>query len=412
MTRRALPMLLLVVSLVIVGGSVAAVAATSPGITDCGTGDASRWRDGSRTGATWILLSSRNQTCAQARRWVAPLSAKTGSSGAIDQVSFRLDTPEPAACVVRRSLLIGICTIPVAAGAAKTVLLMAKTAINDSLRAAFVSSPATLTSTVVAVTGRPADGLVVTDPGAGGAGGKRPDECSLTDGPSWRIAGVTGTRWRSYGGGGLPCLSAKGWVADVGARLVAHAGGRPTSFAGGDRWICHVGTREAMVGVCARPRRSTEPGADLEPKYVVVLPGSGQDQIAARVRANGYDAAVRQMGLPFAEVDAVDACGVTKAAIWQADSDKWRLATTGGYPCATALFFARVLSAWSLAGGARRAGVLGNWRCTSTAETLATRCVWTVAWPSDGRERAPLAIGLVPDKPGAAASLEALMTGP
>lgn len=408
---RALSVLMCAVAVV---AAVAATtgAATSPSIADCGAVDGARWRDGTRTGEAWILLSSRNQTCAQARRWVASLSARTASSGTIDQVSYRADTPEPGSCTARRSLLIGICIIPVEGSVARTVLLMAKTAVNDALRAGFLSTPATLGATVVAVTGRPADATRLEPAGGGSTSGRRPDECSLTDGPSWRIAGTTGTRWRSYGGGGLPCLNAKGWVADVGARLVAHAGGRPTSFDGGDRWTCHVGTREAMIGVCARARRSTEPGADLEPKYVVILPGTGQTEIAERVRQHGYDAAVKRMGRPFAEVGTVDACSVTKAAIWRSDSDKWRLATTGGYPCSTALAFARRLSEWSLAGGAHRVGVGGDWQCTSTVSTLTTRCVWTVDWPRDGQARAPLAIGIAPERPGAAAALEALLAGP
>lgn len=409
---RALSVLLCASATLLAVGFVTSTASTSPGTVDCGTLDASRWRDGARAGQAWILLTSRNQTCAQARRWVAALSARTASSGTIDQVSYRAETPAPASCVVRRSLLIGICTIPVEGGTPKLVLLMAKTTINDALRAGFASTPATLQSTVIAVTGRPADATRLEPAGGGSTSGRRPDECSLTDGPTWRVAGLTGTRWRSYGGGGLPCLNAQGWVADVAARLVRHGGGRPTSFDGGDRWTCHVGTREAMIGVCARARRSTEPGADLEPKYVVVLPGTGQTEIAERVRQNGYDAAVKQMGRPFAEVGTVDACGVPKAAIWQRGSDKWRLATTGGYPCSTALAFARRLSEWSLAGGSHRAGVLGDWQCASTVSTLATRCVWAVDWPRDGRVRAPLAIGIVPDRPGAAAALETLMGGP
>jgi hypothetical protein len=405
---------LLVVAIFLVGsGSGRAAAAAA--FTDCGSAVGARWQQGRDSGVKWHVLATPNFRCVGARGWVADLSARSASTGTVDTVRFAGGSGW--SCFAGRSLLLGMCVSrDPAGGSDRVVIVLGASPANQFLFDGFKAGSASATSALTGLLGSGGSGSGLTVTALRGRTGRAPAVCTTIAGPGWRIVPQSGSTWRVYAGGGLKCLAAQGWVADLGARLATHRGGAPLEFDGGDGWRCVVGTQNAYVGTCGRPRSAREPGGDLELKYVTVVPAGVQEALVARVASNGFDAAVRTLFYPVSAEGAFRRCGGWKGASWRAGgvtSDRWLYGVAGGYPCRPTIGFLSTLATWAKNDtGTRNVGVAGDWQCRSTAASLQTVCTWNGPPPaSDRREHAPLRVAIVADRAGAATELARLLGG-
>lgn len=394
--------------------ALSASAATSPGaLVDCGTAISAQWRQGADSSTKWVVLATRNLRCVAARSWVADLAPKAASSGTVDVVRFA--GGDGWACLAGRSLLLGMCTSRDPAGTGnRVVMVIAASRANEFLIEGLASGSPSAAAALTGLTGSGGSTGGLTVSALRGRTGRAPTACVVTTGPAWRMGPRSGTQWRVYAGGGLTCLAAQGWLADLGSRLARHAGGAPAAFDGGDGWRCVVG-KDAAVGACARGRTPREQGGDVELKYVVVAPVGADEAVLRRIASHGYDAGIRTLFYPSARVGSFERCGSWKGVSWRASSatgNRWRLGVAGGYPCASALASAPTLAGWSVADtGTRDVGVRGAWSCRSTAASLQTVCTWDGPSPSDGRTHAKLRIALVADRTGSADALATLLGG-
>lgn len=414
MTRRrmhvATGLVIAGVALVVAAAALARPSAKAPRAIFCaqtGTGagavlatvrGAAWLREGGDAKDQWYALASATMRCDAVRGIVAGLTAKATSRGTVAQLAFVVDGWR---CTADRDLRVGSCSV-LQGGSARHVAVFPQ---NDmGMTSALSIYRGLLDLADVSPRAEPPVGSTepapapAPDPAAyRGAPAQR---CTAITGTRWQFAasapagwprratyptGRSGDRWRVWALGGISCLAAQGWVADLAPRVVRDArgmGGLPTE----SQWTCVTGGGELLVGLC---QRSTDPRGLFDHRGLVIAPDVGDAYLPfstisyeevwhEMLRFNA--AAERPLTEPQLCLDRR-----LPAAQWTVDGvsgTRWAVGSVGGYLCGFLLASGlERLTTFAASTGSPRSitgGVGGQWRCTRNAGAR-LRCYYPAA---------------------------------
>lgn len=405
-TARGMLVAALVCVLALTPGLAEARPADDPfrQFVDCGPASGASWRLGTETGTRWRVLATPQVRCAQAMTLFAGVTSRVASRGAVDIVTY---AGAPGwSCTAGRSFGYGLCTLHTSV-LDHYVLIGAEARATEPLLRD-VRAGTGIVSVLRWFTGSRPMWTPPTDSDAPPA--QPPTACTPTTGALWsRTAPAGGNQWFTYTGGGMTCVAAQGWVADVSARIMRRTSGI-VEFDGGDGWRCLLGSAELRIGACARrsPQRT-----DLEPAWVVVLGGQTLD-VRTPILGLGYDSALWHLAQrASASYRAARLCAALAPGVtWNVDGvtgDSWLVGTIGGYPCEVAKGVAERLARQTRGDMTRGVGIRTSWACTSTRATASITCTWKGVLPRIG---APpmLRVVVMANRPGALATLVPALT--
>lgn len=348
------------------GWTPAAPAATAPSTTDCDAVRGAPFDAPEGTIEKWLLIVA-GTSCETGRSLVAQLTRRVTSSGTVDQVVFRLGD---WSCSASRRSLIGGCSTLVK-GAARYVIVLGAFTTNEIIKQQALRGTIRLDTLAprptTTETPAPTDGRLIPPP----------VRCSPVAGAPWVMpppARRTGTRWVVYAGGGLSCLAAQGWVADLSPRIPGRRTGVVGDFIDGD-WQCWTSGAGLLLGTCVR---ATSPRGPFDFRGVVIAPDGYQEGLPEGVVSFGFESALtelyRRRAADQSYLVAPRECGIrtVAGARWSngAESTTRWLVGVRAYPCGLVLgSFLTQLAEW--AAGPASTRVFGLWRCGTTPSSAA-----------------------------------------
>ncbi|MFN0156203.1 MAG: hypothetical protein ACKVUT_17655 [Gaiella sp.] len=377
--RRTRVVLLLGLATAVVSSALAlglerseARPALAPPAIDCGTSPGAAFNVGGASGSTWYVLVSVGTTCETGRQLVAGLTRRVVSSGTTDQVAFRLGD---WSCAVTRSGVLGGCSARIK-GTARYVVVLGVSTTNEIIRGQLLGNTIRLDT----IAPFPADPAPPPPPAPGGSyRGATPVRCTSVPGKPWQTPlpdRVAGNRWAVYAVGGLSCLAAQGWVADVTPRLPGRREGAGGDFFGDSGWHCWTSGAGLLLATCAR---GTNPRGPLDPRGVVIVPDGFQRVLQGKNFSGSVELALSviydRRRPDQSELVDPRSCGPQNipGARWtlsKQSGTRWLVGVRGGYPCSLVQApMLTQLGEWAVApaGSTRRSGVAGAWRCLTSS---------------------------------------------
>ena len=247
---------------------------TGPAAALATVGGAAWLREGASAKDRWYALASSSMRCDAVRALVAVVTARATSRGTVAQVAFVVDGWR---CTADRDLKVGSCSV-LLKGAARYVAVFPQNDYGQVSALTIYRGILDLRDVAPTAEAPAGAGPSTPDPPADAAAyrGQVAQRCTPVAGARWAFpertpAGWTGTRpfprgrsgdqWRVWALGGISCLAAQGWVADLSPRVVRDftgLGGLRTE----SQWSCVTGGGELPVGLC---QRFTEPPRPIRP---------------------------------------------------------------------------------------------------------------------------------------------------